>query len=105
MPVVINVQEIKEVSSKDEELQAVIIKMFGERELVERHKTVSSSQERVDRHWRGTTIVVPTSLRKRVAELAHEGYQWIVKMKDRLPSNVWWPGIDKDVESATDAKL
>ena len=54
---------------------------------------------------RGTTIVVPTSLRKRVAELAHEGYQWIVKMKERLRSNVWWPRIDKDVESAMDAKL
>ena len=49
---------------------------------------------------RGTRIVVPSSMRKQVLDLAHEGHQGIVKMKARLHEKVWWPGIDKDVEAA-----
>ena len=47
---------------------------------------------------RGTRIVVTRLLRDRVVRLAHEGHQGIVKMKHRLRSKVWWPGMDKDVE-------
>ena len=47
---------------------------------------------------RGTRIVIPNILRKRVLELAHEGHQGVVKMKERLRSKVWWPGVDKDAE-------
>ena len=31
-------------------------------------------------------------------ELANEGHQGIVRVKERLRSKVWWPGIDKDAE-------
>lgn len=48
---------------------------------------------------RGTRIVVPTVLRGRVLQLAHEGHPGIVGMKQRLRSKVWWPGIDKAVEN------
>ena len=48
---------------------------------------------------RGTRIVVPRKLRRRIMELAHEGHQGIVKTKVRLRSKVWWPGLDKDVEN------
>ncbi len=47
---------------------------------------------------RGTRIIIPSVLRKQVIELAHEGHPGIVKMKDRLRSKVWWPGIDRDAE-------
>ena len=47
---------------------------------------------------RGTRIVVPKKLRGRVIELGHEGHQRLVKMKQRLRTKVWWPGIDKDAE-------
>ena len=43
----------------------------------------------------GTRIVIPKVLRSRVLELAHQG---IVKMKERLRSKVWWPGVDSDAE-------
>lgn len=48
---------------------------------------------------RGTRIVVPKKLRGRVIELGHEGHQGLVKMKQRLRTKVWWPGIDKDAEN------
>ena len=47
---------------------------------------------------RGTRIVGPRELQKRVLDLAHEGHQGIVKTKERLRSKVWWLGIDKQTE-------
>ena len=47
---------------------------------------------------RGTRIVIPAQLRTRVLENAHEGHPGIVRMKDRLRSKVWWPGIDAEAE-------
>ena len=48
---------------------------------------------------RGSRIVIPSSLRKQVLQNAHEGHPGIVKMKDRLRSKVWWPGIDREAEN------
>ena len=42
-------------------------------------------------------IIIPTSLQKRVLNLAHESHQGIVKTKQRLRQKVWWPSIDTDV--------
>lgn len=47
---------------------------------------------------RGTRLIIPTSLRKRILHLAHEGHPGIVAMKQRLRAKVWWPGIDGDAE-------
>ena len=47
---------------------------------------------------KGMRIVIPVSLHKRVLELAHEGHQGIVKMKDRLRTKVWWPNMNSMVE-------
>ena len=44
-------------------------------------------------------LVIPTSLRKRVLNIAHESHQGIVKTKALLREKVWWPHIDEDVES------
>ena len=38
---------------------------------------------------RGTRIVIPTILRKKLLQLAHEGHQGIVKTKNRLRTKVW----------------
>ncbi|CAK1597385.1 unnamed protein product [Parnassius mnemosyne] len=48
---------------------------------------------------KGTKIVIPTKLRKRVLEAAHEGHPGIVAMKSRLRTKVWWPKCDKDAEN------
>ena len=42
--------------------------------------------------------MVPSMLKRRVLELAHEGHQGVVKVIERLISKVWWPDIDKDAE-------
>ena len=47
---------------------------------------------------RGQRILVPKSLRSRVAELAHRGHQGIVKTKSLVRSRVWYPGIDAAIE-------
>ena len=47
---------------------------------------------------RGTRIVVPQSLRKRILKLAHETHQGIVKTKQFLRARFFWPGMDQAVE-------
>lgn len=42
-------------------------------------------------------IIIPTSLPKRVSNLAHESHQEIAKTKQLLRQKVWWPSIDIDV--------
>lgn len=49
---------------------------------------------------RGTRLVVPQALRKRMIELGHEGHPGETVMKGRLRERVWWPGLDKDVLQA-----
>ncbi|KAJ8000091.1 hypothetical protein DPEC_G00201250 [Dallia pectoralis] len=49
---------------------------------------------------RGTDrVIVPTSLRPKVVDLAHEGHQGVVRTKQRLRELYWWPQMDKDVQS------
>lgn len=52
---------------------------------------------------RGTRIVIPSPLRKRVLDAAHEGHPGIVSMKSRLRTKVWWPRCDKDAENIVKA--
>ncbi|GBP67401.1 Uncharacterized protein K02A2.6 [Eumeta japonica] len=52
---------------------------------------------------RGTRIVIPSELRKRVLDAAHEGHPGIVSMKARLQTKVWWPRCDKSAENIVKA--
>lgn len=45
---------------------------------------------------RGLRVVVPQKLRTRVLQELHSGHPGIVKMARSL---VWWPGLDKELES------
>ena len=47
---------------------------------------------------RGSRILIPSSLRGIMLELAHEAHQGIVKCNQRLRSKVWWPKLDQNVE-------
>ena len=48
---------------------------------------------------RGSRIVIPTKLQKRVVEIAHEGHQGLVKTKQLLRSRIWFPDLDAKVAS------
>ena len=101
VPVALRIEEIEEASSQDKELKVVreclqkddwseAPKAF----VMVRNELTSVGQVVL----RGTRIVIPGNLRKRVLDLAHEGHQGIVKTKERLRSKVWWPGIDQQAE-------
>ena len=47
---------------------------------------------------RGTWIVIPQCLQRRVVNLAHEGHEGVIKTKKLLREKVWFPGIDKLVK-------
>ena len=43
-------------------------------------------------------IVIPSSLKSALIDIAHEGHQGLVRTKQRLHQTVWWPGLNKDVD-------
>ena len=47
----------------------------------------------------GNRIILPEKLWDHAVKLAHEGHQGKVHTKSRLREKVWWPNIDKQVES------
>lgn len=48
---------------------------------------------------RGTKLIVPSALRPRMLQLAHEGHPGETVMKRRLRDRVWWPGMDREIVS------
>eukprot|EP00117_Sycon_ciliatum_P030473 scpid47360/ scgid24011/ Uncharacterized protein K02A2.6 len=44
-------------------------------------------------------LVIPLSLRERTLQLAHSGHQGMTRTKQRLYTNVWWPGMTSAAES------
>ena len=44
---------------------------------------------------RRNRIVIPPNLRSKAVDLAHGGHQGIVKTKQLIIDQVWFPGIDK----------
>lgn len=47
---------------------------------------------------RAHRIVIPTCLRQRIVDIAHEGHQGLVKTKSLLRAKVWFPYMDALVE-------
>lgn len=47
---------------------------------------------------RNDRFIVPSTLRKKLLDNAHEGHPGIVRMKRKVRETYWWPGQDTDVE-------
>ena len=101
VPTALRIKEIERVSAQDSELQAVRNCLIEEKwdNAPKSYLPVRNELTFIGHViLRGTRIVVPQALRKRVVSLAHEGHQGVVKTKERLRTKVWWPGMDRDAE-------
>ena len=47
---------------------------------------------------RGTKIVIPAVMHKKILEKLHEGHQGIAKTRERAKQSVWWPGFSSQIE-------
>ena len=100
-PAALSIREIERASHQDPELVTIrrCISSGNWATLPPAYKQVRLELTTVGRVvLRGTQIVIPASLRSQVVDLAHEGHQGITKMKARLRTKVWWPGIGRDAE-------
>ena len=48
---------------------------------------------------KGKQLFIPRSLQQQTLRLAHEGHSGIVRTKELLKTKVWWPSMNKDVET------
>ena len=53
----------------------------------------------------GGRVVIPLALRGELLNLLHQGHPGIVGMKAKARTQVWWPGIDRQVEEAVNSCL
>ena len=101
-PCAMTTREIERASESDVELQSVrdCLLSGAWHDLENKHYVAIQSELSAIGKLvlRGTRIIIPSQLRERTLQLAHEGHPGIVNMKKVLRTKVWWPGIDKDVE-------
>jgi len=107
--IALKIKEIERVSAQDSELQAVRSCLIeGKWDSAPKQYLPMRNELTFIGHviLRGTRIVIPQVPRKRVVSLAYEGYQGVVKTKERL---VWsggllWIVMQRDVRSVTGAR-
>lgn len=99
-PAAVTLREIRMESAKDPEIAKICETLNAGQEVKDKPYSLLSQELCVVTNvlLRGTRIVVPASLRARVLANAHEGHPGICKIKDRLRTKVWWPGIDRQAE-------
>lgn len=100
-PVAVPLQDIERFSENDDEITKVKQGLYQQSwdpsvSSFKIFETELCFQDNV--LLRGNKIVIPTKLRQRVLEAAHEGHPGIVAMKNRLRTKVWWPKMDKEAE-------
>ena len=104
VPRAMTAKEIEQVSVDDAELeivrQCIQTGKFRDSSIHNSYKLVSTELCVVGNLvLRGNRIVIPGKLRQHVLQLAHEGHSGMVGTKRNLRTKVWWPNIDKDVET------
>ena len=110
LPKAVKIADIREAIRKDSVLQKLLkaveddtLKNTSDETLLPYKKVGEELSIVNDLVLRGTRIIVPLELQKKMVKLAHEGHQGLVKSKKLLRAKVWFPGMDKLVER--DVKL
>ena len=101
VPKAMTVEEIKQETKEDVELQAVIKAVETDQwnsPEVQPYKKLNDELSVYNGLVRRNRIVIPGSLRSKAVDLAHQGHQGIVKTKQLIRDKVWFPGIDKMAE-------
>ncbi len=103
VPAALTAASIEHESAKDPMLAQVRRAVQEDRWAELEHTIYKSSRDEL---WsagqivmKGSRIVVPQKLQKQVISLAHEGHQGMVRTKARIREKVWWPRMDRDVET------
>lgn len=94
-------KELQDATAVDETLQAVI-DALETRVWPKNLRKFESVADDLSIH-NGIVVkkgcaVVPTMLRKKTLNLAHDGHPMTAKLKSILRERVWWPGISLDAE-------
>lgn len=93
--------EIKKATSRDQELQEVMNALESNEwpTAHKRYKSIASDLSVSDGILvKNGCAVIPTSLRKKTLEVAHEGHPMVAKQKSILRERVWWPGMASAAE-------
>ena len=102
VPKAMTLKEIKQATKKDVELQVVVkvVETDQCRSLdVQQYKQLKEEILVFNGLvLRANRIIIPTSLRNKAVDLAHQGHQGMVKTKQLIRDKVWFPGIDNLVE-------
>ncbi|XP_060078268.1 uncharacterized protein K02A2.6-like [Ylistrum balloti] len=100
-PIALSTREVEGMSKVDQELSDVRICLMSRRwdKSCPMYYPVREELSQIGYLvLRGTRLVIPTALRRKCVELAHQGHLGIVGTK-QLRTKVWWPRMDKDVEN------
>ena len=101
-PIAMTTREIERASENDPELCAVrqcLVNQQWHRIAYKQYLPIRGELCSIGKLvLRGTRIVIPTQMRDRVLDLAHEGHPGIVAMKSLIRKKVWWPEMDKSIE-------
>lgn len=96
------IKQVCEETAADRELQTVMDNIQGDwpKGSCSKYYHVRSELNVVNGLLlRGNRIVIPHSLRKQILQRIHEGHLGIEKCKRRARDTVYWPGINKDIET------
>lgn len=103
-PAALTIEEIETATTRDDELQAVKDAIFsGNWDSVSAEFKTATIKDDLTVYGelilRGDRILIPKQLREKVVEFAHSGHQGCTAMKSQLRAKVWFPLMDKLVET------